>query len=146
MNRLDPTDKDHARALERLGSEIPIWLTTVRDDGQPQTSPVWFLWDGEVFHLLSKPGAAKVRNIRANPRVSLHLQASESGGEDLLIVEGNAELEDQLSEDWLRPYEAKYGRSVEGEAWDIQSMEAEYSLGIKITPTRFRVGEEVSEG
>ena len=47
--RLDTTDPKDAHAAERLASEIPVWLTTVNDQGQPQSSPVWFWWDGEVF-------------------------------------------------------------------------------------------------
>ncbi len=31
----------------RLREEVIVWLTTVRSDGQPQSVPVWFLWDGE---------------------------------------------------------------------------------------------------
>ena len=72
---LDPANPLHARAAERLASEIPIWLTTVDADGQPQTSPVWFWWDGEIFHLFSKPDAPKVANMRSNSHVSLNLQA-----------------------------------------------------------------------
>ena len=139
MKRLDPTDPEHARALERLISQLPIWLTTVREDAQPQSSPVWFLWDGELFHMLSKPGTPKVRNIGANPRVSLHLQASDDADEDLLMIEGLAEFEEGHSDGWLPSYEAKYAHLIEGYGWTPQSMEADYSVVIKITPTRFRV-------
>ena len=30
-------------------------MTTVRSDGQPQTVPVWFLWDDEGFLIYSQP-------------------------------------------------------------------------------------------
>jgi PPOX class probable F420-dependent enzyme len=67
---LDPNEPTSARTAERLRSEIIAWLTTVAPDGQPKTTPVWFWWDGEVFHLYSRPGRPKLRNIAANPRVS----------------------------------------------------------------------------
>jgi hypothetical protein len=39
-------DKTGASAEQRLQDEKTIWLTTVAADGQPQSSPVGFLWDG----------------------------------------------------------------------------------------------------
>jgi general stress protein 26 len=70
---LDPSKPAHVRAEQRLRSETIAWLTTVRADGQAQSSPVWFLWDGESFLVYSQPHVQKVRNLAANPKVSLHL-------------------------------------------------------------------------
>jgi hypothetical protein len=39
----DAAKRDHAE--RRLRDEKIAWLTTVRRDGQPQSSPVWFLRD-----------------------------------------------------------------------------------------------------
>ena len=47
-----------------------IWFTTVRADGMPQPTPVWFVWDNGSFLIYSTPKAQKVRNIRANARTS----------------------------------------------------------------------------
>ena len=63
---LDPSKQAHAHADRRLRSEQVAWLTTVRADGQAQSTPVWFLWDGETFLLYSQPGAQKVRNLAAH--------------------------------------------------------------------------------
>jgi Pyridoxamine 5'-phosphate oxidase len=38
---------EHAAALERLRTDLILWLTTVRPGGQPQSTPVWFHFDGE---------------------------------------------------------------------------------------------------
>ncbi len=46
---LDTTTDAGARAESRLREEMIIWLTTVLSDGQPQSVPVWFLWEGETF-------------------------------------------------------------------------------------------------
>lgn len=40
---LDLDSPAGAKADRRLRSEQILWLTTVRADGQPQSSPVWFL-------------------------------------------------------------------------------------------------------
>ena len=46
---LDTTSEAGACTEERLRNEEIAWLITVRPDGQPQSVPVWFLWDGEGF-------------------------------------------------------------------------------------------------
>jgi hypothetical protein len=48
---LDESLSGAAHAEDRLRSDEMIWLTTVRADGQPQTSAVWFHWDGTDFLL-----------------------------------------------------------------------------------------------
>ena len=58
---LDTTSEAGARAEKRLREEAIIWLTTVRSDGQPQSVPVWFLWEGETFLVYSQPGRQKLR-------------------------------------------------------------------------------------
>jgi PPOX class probable F420-dependent enzyme len=78
---LDTTSEAGARAEERLRSEEIAWLTTVRPDGQPQSVPMWFLWDGEGFLVYSRPGVRKLRNIEANPRINLNLNSNENGGD-----------------------------------------------------------------
>ena len=89
---LDPSKQAHAHADRRLRSEQVAWLTTVRADGQAQSSPVWFLWDGETFLLYSQPGAQKVRNVVVNPKVSLHL-GDDGAGDDIVTFEGAATVE-----------------------------------------------------
>ena len=55
---LDPSRPAHARAAQRLASERIAWLTTVRADGQAQSSPVWFLGDGAACLLFRQPDPA----------------------------------------------------------------------------------------
>src|SRR5262249_45965201 len=118
MSILDASKPAHARIAERLESELPIWLTTVSPAGQPQSSPVWFLWDGDVFHLISRPAAPKIVNLRGNPLVSLHLQADETGDEDITIFEGTAEVEDDgLDAPWLPAYLGKYRERIGSYGW-----------------------------
>src|SRR4029450_13438017 len=86
-----PTPEKMAHADGRLRREVIVWLTTVRGDGQPQSSPVWFLWDGRTTLIHSLPGSQKVPNIRRNPRVSLHLNDDGAGG-DVVSIEGTATI------------------------------------------------------
>ncbi|MGW6567134.1 PPOX class F420-dependent oxidoreductase [Streptomyces sp. NPDC054975] len=57
------------RAL--LDDVNPAVLATVHPDGSPQTSVVWVGRDGDDLLISSQAGRRKVRNIEADPRVSL---------------------------------------------------------------------------
>lgn len=138
-SRLDPEQPLQARALARLETDVAIWLTTVTESGQPQSTPVWFRWDGATFLIFSQPDVPKVRNIAANPRVSLHL-VGEPDAEEGLTVEGTAAVDpDAPRADAIDAYVAKYGELMAGYGWTPESMAADYSVAVRVTPTRFRV-------
>ena len=46
---LDTTTRAGAAAAARLETAVTIMLTTVSPTGQPQASPVWFLWVDNEF-------------------------------------------------------------------------------------------------
>jgi PPOX class probable F420-dependent enzyme len=60
----------HRELLER---PLLAHLATIRPDGTPQTNPVWFRWAGGKVELSQIVGSAKLRNMRANPAVSLSI-------------------------------------------------------------------------
>ena len=135
---LDPSKPAHARAAERLRSEPIAWLTTVRADGQAQSSPVWFIWDGQTFLLYSQPGAQKVRNLAANPKVALHLGDDGAGG-DIVTVEGTAALEPGSPRaDRVEGYLAKYRSAIEALGYEAGPFARTYSSAIRVRPTRVR--------
>ena len=74
----------------RLKKELVIWLVTAGSDRRPQAVPVWFLWDGKSFLIYAQPGV-KVRHVKANPFVELHLNSDEAGDE-VVRVSGYATI------------------------------------------------------
>jgi PPOX class probable F420-dependent enzyme len=46
-------------------------LATVRPDGDPTVSPMWFGWDGELLRFSHTSRRHKFRNIQHHPRVAL---------------------------------------------------------------------------
>lgn len=46
-------------------------LSTVTPGGYPQTSVVWYDFDGQCVRVDAMRGFAKERNMRRNPRVTL---------------------------------------------------------------------------
>jgi PPOX class probable F420-dependent enzyme len=135
---LDPSKPAHARAEQRLRSEQIAWLTTVRADGQAQSSPVWFLWDGQTFLLYSQPGAQKVRNLAANPKVALHL-GDDGAGDDIVTVEGTASIEPGTPRaDRVESYLAKYRSAIEALGSEPGPFARTYSTAIRVRPSRVR--------
>jgi len=136
--RLDRSTAAGANAARRLGSEYMIWLTTVRSDGVPQPSGVWFHWDGEDVLIFSEPGAPKVRNIRRNPHVALNLDGDGTGG-GLVIIAGAARiLPDPPDDQRLTRYRQKYAHlSYNNLGADVKHMLRRFSTAILITPTHY---------
>jgi len=89
----DTTTEAGKRAETRLKEEKVAWMTTVRSDGQPQTVPVWLLWDDEEILIYSQPNRQKLRNITRNPRVGLDLNSNEQGN-DVVRLEGTASIDE----------------------------------------------------
>jgi PPOX class probable F420-dependent enzyme len=127
-----------ARVARRLEEEQVIWLTTVGPDATPQPSPVWFLWDGETIHIYSQPRTPKLRNIARSPRVSLHFNADEHGG-DVVIFTGDARiLDDGPPATAVPEYIAKYTGGIASVGMTPDSFAQSYSTPIHVTPTRLR--------
>ena len=135
---LDVTTEWGQHAEQRLQTNIIGWLTTVGSDGRPYTVPVWFLWEGSTLLIFSQPEKQKIRNLRKNARVTLALDETKLG-EDVVIVEGTAEVLDNPDFSATLPaYVEKYGTMMQDMNLTPESMAADFSVGIRITPTKFR--------
>ena len=88
----------------------PTWDLTLDPEGRPQPTPVWFLWGagGDVV-LQSRPRTAKLRNVRRNEHVAVHLNSARSGG-DVVVLTGTAVVDDAgLTPAERAAYDEKYG-------------------------------------
>jgi PPOX class probable F420-dependent enzyme len=135
---LSPEDRE--RVVGRLRSNLMAWLTTVRADGQPVTVPVWFLLreDGTIL-LYSKPGTAKLRNIAANPRVSLALDVSDLG-RNIVRLEGSARAAEGLAPANEDPgYSLKYTERIGALFGTPEKFAGLHSVPVLITPSRIQV-------
>jgi PPOX class probable F420-dependent enzyme len=52
-------------------------LATVRPDGNPAVTPMWYAWDGELLRFSHTTRRAKLRNIEHNPHISLSVNDPE---------------------------------------------------------------------
>jgi PPOX class probable F420-dependent enzyme len=125
-----------ARVAHRLREEQVVWLTTVTPAGVPLPRPVGFLWDGgDVVSVYSQPGA-RVRNIGANPSVTLNFDGDGRGG-DVVVLSGVARVDPgapaaDASPGWLE----KYAAQIAGFGMTPASYAARFSVPIRIRVTR----------
>jgi PPOX class probable F420-dependent enzyme len=122
---------------KRLQEELVIWLTTVSSDGAPNPNPVWFYWDGTSFLIYTPPASAKLKNIAQNAKVSLNLSGSEPLGGDVVIFKGEAHTREHVTSP-DPGYLKKYLPAVEVWGRTPEDMLAEYSVEIRIVPTKLR--------
>jgi PPOX class probable F420-dependent enzyme len=133
---IDPATPAGAHAIGRLRDEKIGWLTTVTPDGQPQSTPVWFLWlDGEIL-VYGDHRARRNRNLEANPRATFHLDTNDGGG-DVIVIEGQTRIDPDYPQVPDNPaYLAKYGAWIDQWLNGPSAMAAVYSMPILLTPTR----------
>ena len=139
MTILNQDKPAHAAAAERLRAEAVIWLTTVNPSGQPQLTPVWFLWRDGEFIIYGSADGPKTASIEANPAVSLHLDGNGRGGANV-IFEGRAMIDPAGPRaDAVPAYVEKYREFIDSYGWTPQGFAADYPHLIRVTPTRARI-------
>lgn len=110
----------------RLARETTLWITTVRQDGRPHLTPVWFVWRDEKLYIAIGTDTQKYRNLQANRAVAMALPDTDS----VLIFEGKARVVEgqimvTIAELFLEKFE-----------WDFRSDEtADWRL-IEVTPEK----------
>jgi PPOX class probable F420-dependent enzyme len=76
---------------ERFLQEQPnLILATVRRDGAPQVSPLWYLWTGESFLISTIDSTAKWANLGRDPRCSVCVDDPGTGR--MVVAYGDARL------------------------------------------------------
>ena len=104
---------------ERLNATALAKMATHRADGMIHLTPIWFVWDGECFQHTLGAGRVHLKNLAANPNVSLlvdedpRLQQGLAAGAWAIMARGTAELsrdEDLIREVTHKVLEKALGR------------------------------------
>jgi PPOX class probable F420-dependent enzyme len=100
--------------------------------------PVWFIWDGaESVAVYSQPGA-RVRNIEANPHVSLSFDGDGRGG-DIVVISGDAVIAEDGPPASENPhYLAKYADHITRIGMTPDTFAERYSFPVRIRLERLR--------
>jgi PPOX class probable F420-dependent enzyme len=120
----------------RLKREPVVWLVTAGSDCRPQAVPVWFLWDGKSFLIYGQPGV-KVRHVRANPNVELHLNTDETGNV-VVRMSGYATIsKSQPPAHKVPAFIRKYRSDLKGFGWTPEEFSRRYPFPIRVRRLRF---------
>jgi PPOX class probable F420-dependent enzyme len=76
-----------------LASTTVAHVATLGPRGEPQNTPVWFLWDGQRLRFSLTTARQKYRNLRRDPRVAVSLVDPQNPSRSLEI-RGVARLEE----------------------------------------------------
>jgi PPOX class probable F420-dependent enzyme len=99
--------ESHADLLDK-----PVFahLATVRPDGSPQSSVMWFAWDGERIRMTHTKTRQKFKNLENEPRVALSLADPEDPYR-FLEVRGVVEsiVDDDAEASFYKSLQKRYG-------------------------------------
>lgn len=111
---------------QRLHRERNIWIATVRPDGRPHMTPVWFVLWGERLVVCISDQSVKASNLSRNQHVAMALE----DGSSPLICEGTAELiSAPFPSEVRRAFQEKYD-------WEIAT-DQDYNLLVAISPLKW---------
>ncbi|MFF5989234.1 pyridoxamine 5'-phosphate oxidase family protein [Prauserella flavalba] len=88
---IEVMDKPISREL--LASSIPARFSYVGLDGDPRVVPIGFHWSGAELVIATVPTSAKVKALRANPRVAITID-TDGFPPRVLLVRGSARLDE----------------------------------------------------
>lgn len=116
-----------------------MWLTSVRADGTPQPTPIWFIRDADgSFILYSMPDAQKVKNIRQNPKVTLNFNI-DPGAEYYIVLTGEARIDESIPpSNQSEAYQTKYAALMPPINFTPDSLASAFSLPIRVVVTGSR--------
>ena len=109
MPRLTPPEIDAYLAGPHVAH-----FASIRPDGTPHISPVWYQWDDGKVTVVSGDAAVKTRNVRHNPEVALSV-ATDEWPYQYVILEGSATVRTDNLKDAVRAIFSRYEGAERGE-------------------------------
>jgi PPOX class probable F420-dependent enzyme len=103
--RMDP---EEIREFLLAGNRTAM-IATVRRDGRPHVSPVWFTLDGDDVVFVAPADAVKVRILRRDPRISVGVDRADHPPA-FVGIDGVATIVEDaaVAAEWLERIAARY--------------------------------------
>ena len=89
-------------------------FASIRADGTPHISPVWYRWEDGKVTVVSADAAVKTRNVRQNPKVALSV-ATDEWPYQYVILEGDATVHNDNLKDAVRSVFSRYEGEERGQ-------------------------------
>ena len=119
-------------------------IATVRKDGHPHVTPVWFDLDGDIIVFTTGHNSAKAMHIRRDTRVSICVD-NETPPFSFLIIEGTASLSDDMPalRFWATRLGGRYMGADRAEEYGKRNG-VPGELLVRITPTRITFAKDIA--
>ena len=124
-------------ALEEfLAEPRNAMVAAIRQDGRPQMTPNWFVWEGGRFLISTTKDRAKYRMFLRDPRVQLAID--DSTGFRSVLVDGMVTIWDDLDAALpsFRAIRAKHSRPMGDDAELKAELAAEQRILLVVTPDK----------
>ncbi len=96
-----------------LNQQVAV-LGTIGPTGRPQLTATWFLAEGDTVQISLSTARQKVKNLQANPKVSLIIM--DDSKYKTVELRGEAEITPDSDYEFATKVGAKYGQDLRG--WD----------------------------
>jgi PPOX class probable F420-dependent enzyme len=119
-----------ASHVDLLEKPLFAHLATIRPNGAPQSSVMWFAWDGSLIRMTHTRTRQKFANLAREPRVALSIADPEDQYR-FLEVRGTVEsVENDPGAEFYRSLQRRYGM-------DYPVLDADVRVVITIRPDRY---------
>ena len=120
-------------------------LATVRADGRPHVTPVWFLLDGDDIVFTTSKESVKGRNLRRDGRVALSVDDEEPPF-SFAMVEGTVRVEEGAEDllEWSTRLGGRYMGEDRAEEFGRRNAVPEELL-VRLTPQKILAVKDVAD-
>lgn len=91
-----------------LETNALIHVATLGPDGEPQSNPVWFDWDGEHIKFSQTKTRQKYKNVGRDPRIAVSIVDPENPYRYLEVRGEVTEIEEDPNMDFINAMAKKY--------------------------------------
>ncbi len=109
-------------------------VATLRRDGFPSQSIVWYARDGDTLWLSVRPDSVKARHVGRDARVSVLVPTDDGAG--YLRIDGTAAVDGEVDTASRRALIGRYVGADRAEAWMAAHPLPSPNARIRIRPTR----------
>lgn len=119
-------------------------IASVRADGRPHVTPIWFVMDGDDLVFTTWHTTVKAANIRRDGRVSICVD-DQTPPFSFVIVEGIAEIREDKKElaHWARKIGGRYMGQDQAEAFGMRNA-VEGELVVRVRPVKVIATKEMA--
>lgn len=109
-------------------------LATSSRNGKPRVSPIWYVYEDEVFYFTTRLGRLKGKHIQKDPAAALSIATDERPYRAVCTF-GKVEIVKDNRDKWLERISFRYGKD-EGKSWLAHAIRQPDRVVMMLKPQR----------